>query len=137
MDQCEDREEGVLPSKSSLCEEHDSQTKAQSPEQQHRPDSAGPGLGPGPGSGPSCVSFKSDQSIYEPIEFKSEQQSADRRIHQKRPDYYESSCVSMKSDRSMGPLISSKMDSNLLIRDYRWRMTVALLFWGTKYWGHG
>ncbi|XP_042247135.1 NLR family CARD domain-containing protein 3-like [Thunnus maccoyii] len=80
MDQCEDREEGVLPSKSSLCEEHDSQTKAQ----------------------------RSDQSIYEPIEFKSEQQSADRRIHQKRPDYYESSCVSMKSDRSMGPPIFFK-----------------------------
>ncbi|XP_044185769.1 NACHT, LRR and PYD domains-containing protein 3-like [Thunnus albacares] len=36
----------------------------------------------GPGSGPSCVSFKSDQSIYEPIEFKSEQQSADQRVHQ-------------------------------------------------------
>ncbi|CAI5677355.1 unnamed protein product [Oreochromis niloticus] len=30
MDQCEDREEGVPPSKSTLCGEHESQTKAQS-----------------------------------------------------------------------------------------------------------
>ncbi|CAI5638905.1 unnamed protein product [Oreochromis niloticus] len=29
MDQCEDREEGVLPCKTTLCEEHESQTKAQ------------------------------------------------------------------------------------------------------------
>ncbi|KAI9532820.1 hypothetical protein NQZ68_028519, partial [Dissostichus eleginoides] len=29
MDQCEDREEGAPPTKSSLCGEHDSQTKAQ------------------------------------------------------------------------------------------------------------
>ena len=29
MNQCEDREEGVPPSKTTLCGEHDSQTKAQ------------------------------------------------------------------------------------------------------------
>ncbi|KAM7418225.1 hypothetical protein PAMA_017742 [Pampus argenteus] len=52
MDQCEDREEGVPPSKSSLCGEHDSQTKAQRTKKQHRPDSAGPGPGPEPGPGP-------------------------------------------------------------------------------------
>ncbi|XP_044214374.1 NLR family CARD domain-containing protein 3-like [Thunnus albacares] len=57
MDQCEDREEGVPPSKSSLCGEHDSQTKAQRP-------------GPGPGPGPSCVSFKSDRSKEGFIDFK-------------------------------------------------------------------
>ncbi|KAI3363962.1 hypothetical protein L3Q82_001553 [Scortum barcoo] len=62
MNQCEDREEGVPPSKTSLCGEHDSQTKAQRPEQQ-RPDCPGPGPGPGPGSGPSCVSLKSDRSM--------------------------------------------------------------------------
>ncbi|XP_034095715.1 NACHT, LRR and PYD domains-containing protein 12-like isoform X4 [Gymnodraco acuticeps] len=50
MDQCEDREEEAPPSKSSG--EHESQTKAQSPEQ--TPHSAGPG--PGPGPGPSSVS---------------------------------------------------------------------------------
>ncbi|GLD46354.1 NACHT, LRR and PYD domains-containing protein 3-like protein [Lates japonicus] len=31
MNQCEDREEGVPPSKTTLCEEHESQTKAQRP----------------------------------------------------------------------------------------------------------
>ncbi|GLD56944.1 protein NLRC3-like protein [Lates japonicus] len=57
MNQCEDREEGVPPSKTTLCGEHESQTKAQSPEQQ-RPDS----LGPGPDPDSSCVSMKSDRS---------------------------------------------------------------------------
>ncbi|XP_042247134.1 NACHT, LRR and PYD domains-containing protein 4-like [Thunnus maccoyii] len=104
MDQCEDREERVPPSKSSLCEEHDSQTKAQ------RPDSAGPGLGPEPGSEPSCVSFKSDRSMYEPIDFKSEQQLADQRIDQKKPDYSGPSCVSFKSDRSMYEPIDFKSE---------------------------
>ncbi|KAI3363956.1 hypothetical protein L3Q82_001548 [Scortum barcoo] len=72
MNQCEDREEGVPPSKTSLCGEHDSQTKAQRPEQQ-RPDCPGPG----PGPGPSCVSLKSDQSIGRFFEFKDGQQSDD------------------------------------------------------------
>ncbi|XP_067429698.1 NLR family CARD domain-containing protein 3-like isoform X2 [Thunnus thynnus] len=60
MDQCEDREEGVPPSKSSLCGEHDSQTKAQRIHQ--RPES------PGPPS--SCVSFRSDESKDLIINFK-------------------------------------------------------------------
>ncbi|XP_030608360.1 NLR family CARD domain-containing protein 3-like [Archocentrus centrarchus] len=47
MDQCEDREEGVPPSKTTLCGEHESQTKAQ--RNQPEPE-------------PSCVSLKSDQS---------------------------------------------------------------------------
>ncbi|XP_038591884.1 NLR family CARD domain-containing protein 3-like [Micropterus salmoides] len=77
MSQCEDREEGVPPSKSTLCGEHDSQTKAQSPEQQQGPDSAGPG----PGPEPSCVSFKSDQSMVDIIDFKRGHVS-DRQVHQ-------------------------------------------------------
>ncbi|XP_076738212.1 uncharacterized protein LOC143416649 [Maylandia zebra] len=44
MDQCEDREEGVPPSKSTLCGEHESQTKAQRNQ---------------PGPPPSSVSCKS------------------------------------------------------------------------------
>ncbi|XP_067429073.1 NLR family CARD domain-containing protein 3-like isoform X3 [Thunnus thynnus] len=104
MDQCEDREEGVPPSKSSLCGEQDSQTKAQSPEQQLRPDSAGPG----PEPEPSCVSMRSDWSMGRPIDFKHGHQSADQRIHQQRPDSPEPSCVSMKSDRSMGPRVTFK-----------------------------
>ncbi|XP_044185789.1 NLR family CARD domain-containing protein 3-like [Thunnus albacares] len=74
MDQCEDREEGVPPSKSSLCGEHDSQTKAQSPEQLNRPHFAGPE--------PSCVSMKSDWSMDQPIYFRHGHQSADQRVHQ-------------------------------------------------------
>uniref|UniRef100_A0A8C6NXH1 NACHT domain-containing protein n=1 Tax=Nothobranchius furzeri TaxID=105023 RepID=A0A8C6NXH1_NOTFU len=51
MDQCENREEGVPPSKTGLCGEHESQSKTQRIHQRLRP-----------GPGPSCVSFKSDQS---------------------------------------------------------------------------
>ncbi|XP_062293719.1 NLR family CARD domain-containing protein 3-like [Scomber scombrus] len=90
MDQSEDREEGVPPSKSSLCGEHDSQTK-----KQHRPDSDGPG------PELTCESMKSDLSLDEIIFFKREHRSADQRIHQQRPDSPESGCVSMKSDWSM------------------------------------
>ncbi|CAK6984346.1 uncharacterized protein LOC128362858 [Scomber scombrus] len=100
MDQCEDREEGVPPSKSSLCGEHDSQTKAQSLEQ-HRPDSPGPE--------PSCVSMKSDSSMAKPIHFKPGQ-PCDGRIQQQRPESPgpESSCVSFKSDSSMAKPIHFK-----------------------------
>ncbi|KAI3366198.1 hypothetical protein L3Q82_010025 [Scortum barcoo] len=81
MDQCEDREERVPPSKTSLCGEHDSQTKAQRPEQP-RPDCPESGPGPGPGSEPSCVSFKSDRSFGRLINFKEQQHSAAKRVHQ-------------------------------------------------------
>ncbi|CAI5677906.1 unnamed protein product [Oreochromis niloticus] len=57
MDQCEDREEGVPPSKSTLCGEHESQTKAQ-----RNP----------PGPPPSSVSLKSDVSKDAGINFKSD-----------------------------------------------------------------
>ncbi|XP_050924820.1 uncharacterized protein LOC127140878 isoform X2 [Lates calcarifer] len=91
----EDREEGVPPSKTTLCGEHESQTKAQSPEQQHSPHSAGPG--PGPGPGPSCLSMKSNKSIDIPLHFR---QSVDRRIQQQRPDSPGPSCLSLKSNDS-------------------------------------
>ncbi|XP_042274293.1 protein NLRC3-like [Thunnus maccoyii] len=105
MDQCEDREEGVSPSKSSLCGEYDSQTKAQRTKKQHRPDTAGPG----PGPAPSCVSMKSDRSMKEPICFKPGQ-PADGRIQQQRPDSSgpEPSCLSFKSDRSNKRFIDFK-----------------------------
>ncbi|XP_027132555.1 uncharacterized protein LOC109137546 isoform X2 [Larimichthys crocea] len=110
MNQSEDREEGVPPSKSTLCGEHDSQTKAQSPQQTLRPDSAGPG--PGPGPEPSCVSFKSDRSSDRLINFK-QRHSSDKKIHQ-RPDSAGPgpgpgpSCVSFKSDGSIGRFIDFK-----------------------------
>ncbi|XP_022616596.1 protein NLRC3-like [Seriola dumerili] len=99
MDQCEDREEGAPPSKTTECGKHESQTRAQSPEQQHTPDSAGPG------PGPSCVSMKSNQSMSPPLKFS---QSVDGRIQQQRPDSPEPSCLSLKSDRSKGKLIGFK-----------------------------
>ncbi|CAI5670344.1 unnamed protein product [Oreochromis niloticus] len=64
MDQCEDREEGVPPSKSTLCGEHESQTKAQ-----RNP----------PGPPPSSVSCKSDWSEGRLIDFKVHQASAAER----------------------------------------------------------
>ncbi|XP_029380419.1 NLR family CARD domain-containing protein 3-like [Echeneis naucrates] len=65
MNQCEDREEGAPPSQTTLCGEHESQTKAQS-NRKSRPDS--PEL--------SCVSMKSDRSMGRTINFKGGQQSA-------------------------------------------------------------
>uniref|UniRef100_A0A8P4G4L1 NACHT domain-containing protein n=1 Tax=Dicentrarchus labrax TaxID=13489 RepID=A0A8P4G4L1_DICLA len=93
MDQCEDREEGVPPSKSTLCGEHDTRTKAQRIHQ--RPDCPEPE--------PSCVSMKSDHSMGRFIDFKDGRHSVDQR--RKKP---EPSCVSMKSDRSMGHNVDFK-----------------------------
>ncbi|XP_076745316.1 protein NLRC3-like [Maylandia zebra] len=67
MDQCEDREEGVPPSKSTLCGEHESQTKAQRNQ---------------PGPPPSSVSLQSDASKDLPIYFKSQPASAAERVDQ-------------------------------------------------------
>ncbi|XP_050934801.1 NACHT, LRR and PYD domains-containing protein 3 isoform X1 [Lates calcarifer] len=103
MNQSEDREEGVPPSKTTLCGEHESQTKAQSPEQQHSPHSAGPG----PGPGPSCVSMKSNKSMDRPQNFRKSVDGSFR-IQQQRPDSPEPSCLSLKSDRSKNWLIEFK-----------------------------
>ncbi|XP_071320671.1 NLR family CARD domain-containing protein 3-like isoform X2 [Trachinotus anak] len=95
MDQCEDREEGAPPSKITLCGQHESKTRAQSPEQEKIPDSAGPG--PDCGPEPSCVSMKSDCSNERYIDFKGQQPSAAKRRKLGKP---EPTCVSMKSDWS-------------------------------------
>ncbi|XP_026019145.1 NACHT, LRR and PYD domains-containing protein 3-like [Astatotilapia calliptera] len=82
MDQCEDREEGAPPSKSTLCGEHESQTKAQrdQPEPLSR-----------------RLSLKSDTSKdNNSTNFKAQQTSDQKRIDG-RP---EPSCVSLKSDWS-------------------------------------
>uniref|UniRef100_UPI001CD8B0F5 NLR family CARD domain-containing protein 3-like n=1 Tax=Solea senegalensis TaxID=28829 RepID=UPI001CD8B0F5 len=98
MNQIKASEEEAPPSKTTLCEEHEGQRRIH----QQRPDS------PRPGPGPSCVSMKSDRSMYEPLNFKQEQ----RRIHQQGPDSAGPgpgpSCVSMKSDLSIDRLISFK-----------------------------
>ncbi|XP_051249327.1 NLR family CARD domain-containing protein 3-like isoform X1 [Dicentrarchus labrax] len=72
MNQCEDREEGVPPSKSTLCGEHDTRTKAQRIHQ--RPDCPEPE--------PSCVSMKSDRSNDHLIYFKDGRHSVDQRVDQ-------------------------------------------------------
>ncbi|KAM9345487.1 NLR family CARD domain-containing protein 3-like [Symphorus nematophorus] len=64
MNPCEEEEEGVPPSKITLWGEHDSQTKAQRVQQQ-RPDSP-----------ESCLSFRSDRSKKDIIDFKGRPQSA-------------------------------------------------------------
>ncbi|KAM9339614.1 uncharacterized protein ABDE67_017252 [Symphorus nematophorus] len=74
MNQCEDKEDGVPPSKTTLCGGHDNQTKAQRIYQQ-RPDS--------PGS--SCVSL-SNRSMFHGIFFKDGHQSADQRLYQENLD---------------------------------------------------
>uniref|UniRef100_A0A7N9AQW3 NLR family CARD domain-containing protein 3-like n=1 Tax=Mastacembelus armatus TaxID=205130 RepID=A0A7N9AQW3_9TELE len=108
MDQCEDRREGVRPSKPSLCGDHESLTEAQSPEQQHR-------LG-SPGSGPDSVSMMSDGSMEPPLQFRQsadgrKQFKMDQRIQQQRPDSPEPSCVSFKSDQSKNYVIDFKAGS--------------------------
>uniref|UniRef100_A0A669C9D6 B30.2/SPRY domain-containing protein n=1 Tax=Oreochromis niloticus TaxID=8128 RepID=A0A669C9D6_ORENI len=70
MDQCEDREEGVPPSKSTLCGEHESQTKAQREKR---------GTKRKPEPEPSCVSLKSDWSNDRAIYFKVQPVSAAER----------------------------------------------------------
>ncbi|XP_054896095.1 uncharacterized protein LOC129366341 [Poeciliopsis prolifica] len=64
MDQCEDREEGVPPSKTTLCGGDESQSKGQRIHRRLKPE-------PEPEPEPSCVSFKSDRSKENPIHFKS------------------------------------------------------------------
>ncbi|TDH15456.1 hypothetical protein EPR50_G00031500 [Perca flavescens] len=73
MSQCEDREEGAPPSKTTLCGDHDSQTKAQRMQQQK------------PGPEPSSVSMKSDRSMGHPIQFK-DGQAVDERDQQERSE---------------------------------------------------
>uniref|UniRef100_A0A669E8X9 NACHT domain-containing protein n=1 Tax=Oreochromis niloticus TaxID=8128 RepID=A0A669E8X9_ORENI len=102
MDQCEDREEGVPPSKSTLCGEHESQTKAQrnqrGTKRKHEPE-------------PSCVSLKSDTSKEFVVNFRAQPVSAAERlteVHKKmmmeeeedRGQSAGSSCPSVTSDWS-------------------------------------
>ncbi|XP_076737443.1 uncharacterized protein LOC143415939 [Maylandia zebra] len=84
MDQCEDREEGVPPSKSTLCGEHESQTKAQRNQ---------------PGPPPSSVSCESN-SVKDAIKIFEQRQSAEKRIHQRLKPGPRPSSVSLQSDWS-------------------------------------
>ncbi|MEQ2207855.1 hypothetical protein XENOCAPTIV_019744, partial [Xenoophorus captivus] len=70
MDQYEDREEGVPPSKTTLCGEHEDQSKGQRIHQRVKPEGE---------SEPSCVSFSSDKSMFQNIEFASHRPPASKR----------------------------------------------------------
>ncbi|CAJ1054561.1 NLR family CARD domain-containing protein 3-like isoform X1 [Xyrichtys novacula] len=80
MNQCEDREEGAPPSKTTLLGGHDSRTKAQRLEQQNEPDSAGPG------PAPTCLSFKSDWSMGRLIDFKDGEIHDEKRVQRQRSE---------------------------------------------------
>ncbi|KAM6921747.1 LOW QUALITY PROTEIN: NLR family CARD domain-containing protein 3-like [Xenentodon cancila] len=72
MDQCEDREDGVRPSKTPLCGEHESRSKAQRVHQKR--DSLE--------HESSCLSLKSDNSDQSFINFKGDQLSSSERVDQ-------------------------------------------------------
>uniref|UniRef100_A0A669CYI5 NACHT domain-containing protein n=1 Tax=Oreochromis niloticus TaxID=8128 RepID=A0A669CYI5_ORENI len=88
MDQCEDREEGVPPSKSTLCGEHESQTKAQRTNQSqniYKPQ-------------PHYVSLSSNRSKDEPLFFApniTNQGQNLQKIYKPQPH-----CVSLSSNQS-------------------------------------
>ncbi|KAM4730034.1 NLR family CARD domain-containing protein 3-like isoform 1-T2 [Anableps anableps] len=73
MDQCEDREEGAPPSKTTLWGEDESQSKGQRIHQRRRPE---------PEPEPSCVSFKSNRSKDDIINFKSPGPPPSERVDQ-------------------------------------------------------
>ncbi|XP_053743757.1 NLR family CARD domain-containing protein 3-like [Synchiropus splendidus] len=86
----EGREEGDPLSKQHQCEDHDGHPR--------------PGTGPGPGPGPSCVSLKSDHSVFRIINFSGRAESAGPRIYQESGV----DCESLKNDPSMGRGIDYK-----------------------------
>ncbi|XP_035986084.1 NACHT, LRR and PYD domains-containing protein 4-like [Fundulus heteroclitus] len=77
MDQCEDREEGVPPSKTTLCGEAESQSHAQRVTNR---------LKETPEPEPSCVSFKSDLSKDHYIDFKSSGPASSERVDQQNSE---------------------------------------------------
>uniref|UniRef100_A0A669EN81 B30.2/SPRY domain-containing protein n=2 Tax=Oreochromis niloticus TaxID=8128 RepID=A0A669EN81_ORENI len=93
MDQCEDREERVPPSKSTLCGEHESQTKAQ-----RNP----------PGPPPSSVSLQSDR-VKKLINKFEQRQLSEKKLHQRLKPGPKPSCVSLKSDQSEYRVIKFKV----------------------------
>uniref|UniRef100_A0A669DAJ2 NACHT domain-containing protein n=1 Tax=Oreochromis niloticus TaxID=8128 RepID=A0A669DAJ2_ORENI len=99
MDQCEDREEGVPPSKSTLCGEHESQTKAQRNQRGRKRKHE---------SEPICASLKSDRFNGHIIDFKAQPVSAAERGQRSQSEG--SSCPSVRSDRSKPdpPLFSAE-----------------------------
>ncbi|XP_029313720.1 protein NLRC3-like isoform X2 [Cottoperca gobio] len=97
MNQCEETEDEVTPSKTTLCGEHDGQTRTQSPEQRQRPDSPEPE--------PSSASIRSHQSMEPPLVFKGQLPAEIHPEQRQRPDSPEPgpSSASIRSHQSMEP----------------------------------
>ncbi|XP_032426057.1 NLR family CARD domain-containing protein 3-like [Xiphophorus hellerii] len=103
MDQCEDREEGVPPSKTTLCGEDESQSKGQRIHQRLKPE---------PEPEPSCVSFKSDWSKVEPIDFKSPGSPPSERVDQQSSEV--PSCPSAQQHQTQLDSIFMTLEDNIV-----------------------
>ncbi|XP_027881640.1 NACHT, LRR and PYD domains-containing protein 3-like isoform X2 [Xiphophorus couchianus] len=103
MDQCEDREEGVPPSKTTLCGEDESQSKGQRINQRLKPE---------PEPEPSCVSFKSDRSKDQDIYFKSPGSPPSERVDQQSSEV--PSCPSAQQHQTQLDSIFMTLEDNIV-----------------------
>ncbi|XP_023194009.1 NACHT, LRR and PYD domains-containing protein 12-like [Xiphophorus maculatus] len=103
MDQCEDREEGVPPSKTTLCGEDESQSKGQRIHQRLKPE---------PEPEPSCVSFKSDRSKDDFIFFKSPGSPPSERVDQQSSEV--PSCPSAQQHQTQLDSIFMLLEDNIV-----------------------
>ncbi|XP_023194010.1 NLR family CARD domain-containing protein 3-like [Xiphophorus maculatus] len=103
MDQCEDREEGVPPSKTTLCGEDESQSKGQRIHQRLKPE---------PEPEPSCVSFKSDRSKDDMIYFKSPGSPPSERVDQQSSEV--PSCPSAQQHQTQLDSIFMTLEENIV-----------------------
>ncbi|XP_032426075.1 NLR family CARD domain-containing protein 3-like [Xiphophorus hellerii] len=103
MDQCEDREEGVPPCKTTLYGEDESQSKGQRIHQRLKPE---------PEPEPSCVSFKSDMSKVEPITFKSPGAPPSERMDQQSSEV--PSCPSVQQHQTQLDSIFMLLEDNIV-----------------------
>ncbi|XP_032426069.1 NLR family CARD domain-containing protein 3-like [Xiphophorus hellerii] len=103
MDQSEDREEGVPPSKTTLCGEDESQSKGQRIHQRLKPE---------PEPGPSCVSFKSDGSKGVILNFKSPGSPPSERVDQQSSEV--PSCPSAQQRQTQLDSIFMTLEDNIV-----------------------
>ncbi|XP_032426126.1 NLR family CARD domain-containing protein 3-like [Xiphophorus hellerii] len=103
MDQCEDREEGVPPSKTTLCGEDESQSKGQRIHQRRKPE---------PEPEPSCVSLKSDRSKDKFIYFKSPGSPPSERVDQQSSEV--PSCPSAQQHQTQLDSIFMTLEENIV-----------------------
>ncbi|KAM3599480.1 uncharacterized protein V6R79_006558 [Siganus canaliculatus] len=100
LDQTEDRQEGVSPSKTGLGGDHETRTRGQ------RPDSAGPG------PDASCEAQRRQGKLKNVFTRKSKDKSA-----QFRSDQSMGKPVTFRSDQSMGKPVTFRSDRSMVISD--------------------